>query len=99
MDRACNQLLAGAGLADDQDAGFGRRDQLDLVEDCAHRMAVADNLLVVGIAAQLVLQISVFQLQLLLQRLDFLKRAPQLVAALSLYVWPAPPASGLYELV
>ena len=38
-----DQLLAGAGLAQDQDPGVGRRDHLDLAADRLHRRGVADQ--------------------------------------------------------
>ena len=45
MDAACNQLLAGARLAHDQDGGAGRRDLLDLAEHRREGGALAHEIL------------------------------------------------------
>src|SRR5262249_54913813 len=47
MDRAGDQLLAGAGLAEDQDRAVGLRDQSDFLEHGSQRRALPDDLLCV----------------------------------------------------
>src|SRR5690606_32272841 len=44
VQRARDHVLAGPGLALDEDRGVGRRDALDQAEDLAHRGRLADHL-------------------------------------------------------
>src|SRR5439155_14392467 len=46
VDLAGDQLLAGSGLAGDQDADVGARHLVDLAEDVPHRVAGADDVAV-----------------------------------------------------
>src|SRR5262249_47601904 len=56
---AGDQLLAGAGLAADEDGGAGGGDGLDLFQDPAEGGAVADDLPEVVLGADLLLQVEV----------------------------------------
>jgi len=66
VNRAGHQLLAGAGLAGDQDGGASHRHPLDRVEDRPHRLAPAQQLPVAGQIADGLLE----ELGLLRQPLD-----------------------------
>ena len=68
VERPGDELLTGAGLAQDQHRGVGGRDLLDLVEHLAHRFAGTDDLLEVTL--DLLLQIDVLGLQAVLERID-----------------------------
>src|SRR5262249_23261373 len=75
MDGARDQLLSGAGLAEDEDRGVRRRHQLDLLEGVRQRPALPDDLLEVVGGLDLFLQLQVLALQLaqlLLRALPFL---------------------------
>ena len=75
MDRARDQLLSGAGLAQDQDGGIGRRHQIDLLERVPERAALPDDLLEVVDGLDLLLEVEILAVQLtqlLLRALAFL---------------------------
>ena len=78
MNRAGDQLLAGAGLALNQDRRIGRRDDLDLLQHLPERRALADDLLEVVLGADLVLEIQLLRVELLLQLGNLLEREPVL---------------------
>ena len=59
VDRAGDQLLAGAGLAAQQHGRVGPRDLRDLLVDALHRAAVADDAGEVVALAQLLLEMGV----------------------------------------
>ena len=70
MDRARDELLAGAGLALNQHRGVGRRDGLHLLEDALQRCALPDDLLEVVFGADFVFEVELLLVQLILQLLD-----------------------------
>ena len=78
VDRAGDQLLAGAGLALDQHRRVGRRDDLDLLQHLPERRALADDLVEVVLGPNLVFEVQLLGAQLLLQLRDFSKRQPVL---------------------
>ena len=85
VDGARDQLLAGAGLAGDQDGRRGGGHQLDL-RSASYRLALADDAARIGLDADFFLQIGVFQLQPFAQAVDFGERDMQFfvgVAALA----------------
>jgi hypothetical protein len=53
VQRAGNQLLAGAGLAEDADAGLARGDTVDLRHHFAHGFAGVDDLVLADALAEL----------------------------------------------
>src|SRR5262249_32197844 len=57
MNRASNQFLTRAGLSQNKNRGIGRRDGLQLVQNCPERGAFTDNLFKIIFGANLVLQI------------------------------------------
>ena len=63
VDRARDQLLAGAALARDQHRAVGARDLRHDVEHAAQRAAVADDVLEAVLRAQLALQRAVLGLE------------------------------------
>ena len=75
VDLPGHQLLAGAGLAQDEDAGLGGRHQLDLSIHVADGRAGADDGAVRLDLAHLLTQVLVLELQLLVQALDLLEVA------------------------
>ena len=54
VDGAGDQFLAGSGLAADEDSGFSGGDRFDFFKNLPQRVAVADNLLEVLSAADLI---------------------------------------------
>src|SRR5262249_8921395 len=75
VDRARDQLLSSAGLAEDEDRGVRRRHQIDLLEGARQRPALPDDLLEVVDGLDLVLEVTVLAVQLaqlLLRALAFL---------------------------
>ena len=72
VDGPRDQLLAGAGLAGDQDGGVGRRDLLDPAQHRQQRLAAAHHLGEVVLAVDLLLQVGVLVLQPRRQRPDLL---------------------------
>ena len=93
MQRARDQLLAGARLAGDEDRGLGRRDLLHQLEDALHGQRLADDAVEAEAAAQLVAQLQVVaQEGALLQRalddhgdLVDLERLGQIVVSAALH--------------
>jgi hypothetical protein len=77
-DGAGDEFLSGAGFTGDQNRGAGGRDKLDLVQDGPHSGAVADQLRVVGVDAQLVLKVGILGFHAALQALHLGQRLPQL---------------------
>ena len=67
---AGDELLARAGLAADQDGGFGGGDGLDLLQHPAQGGALADDLAEVVLGADLLLQVGLLLGELVLERLD-----------------------------
>src|SRR5262249_48954931 len=59
VDRARDQLLSAAGLAEDEDRGVRRRHQIDLLEGVRQRAALPDDLLEVVDGLNLVLEVEV----------------------------------------
>ena len=59
MDGARNQFLAGAGLAQNADAGFAGRNTRDLGHQFAHLFADEDDLC----AAEFLAELAIFLLQ------------------------------------
>src|SRR5690606_11853812 len=82
VDRARDQLLAGARLARDQHGGVGVGDELDLPAQRFDRFAAADDAAVVDAEPDLLLQILVLELQAFAQPIDLLERAAQLLLGL-----------------
>ena len=74
---AGDQLLAGAGLAVDQDRSVARRHARHLVEQLAQPWIAADDLVDVVLAADFFLQIDVLRLKPVAQALQFLHRRVQ----------------------
>jgi len=68
VDRAGDQLLAGAGLAPHEDGRVGRRHGLDVLEDLREPAALADDL--AEVVVELALQVALLAGQLVLQPLD-----------------------------
>ena len=73
MNSTCDEFLAGARLAKNQDGGVGRGDGLDLLQDPAESGAFADDLSEVVLGANLLLQVDFLLLQLVFQRLDLIE--------------------------
>src|SRR5262249_15212711 len=82
VDRPREELLARAGLADQENRRVRPRHVLDGVEGREKRRAVAHDLLEVVLGADLLLEIEVLGLQAILQRLDFGERRAELVVRL-----------------
>ena len=74
VDRARDQLLAGARLAEDEHRRVGRRDGLHLVQRALQRGRVADDLLEVVVGADLLLEVDLLGRELVLERGDLLER-------------------------
>src|SRR5262249_5763255 len=72
VDGACHELLARAGLAEDEYRRVGGRDHLDLLERVAERAARADDFLEVAIGANLALEVEPLLGELVLQLGDLL---------------------------
>ena len=71
VNGARDQLLAGAGLAGDQDRALGLGDELGLANDVFHRAASSDDAVVVELFVALVQQVALMRAQPLM-----LERAP-----------------------
>src|SRR4030095_249443 len=56
VDRLCDQLLAGARLAPDENVGLGRRGLLNGLVALPHRRVVADHLAEAAVLAELLTQ-------------------------------------------
>ena len=67
VNRARDELFAGAGFALDEHGRVGGRDDLDLLEHVLQRRAVADDFLEVVLAANFVLEVQLFFVELFLQ--------------------------------
>ncbi len=74
VDRAGDQLLARAGLAQDQNRRIGRRHRRHLLQHALKGRALADDLAEILLGADFVFQIQLFFGQLILELRDFLKR-------------------------
>ncbi len=70
MNGARDQLLAGAGLAGDEDRGRRRRDLVDAFRDTAHRAGTADEIVDAAGLIELGAQLEVLGLQRVAQPLD-----------------------------
>ena len=73
VNRAGDQLLAGAGFAVNEHGRIGRRDGLDLLQHLPERRALADDLLEVELGADLVFEVELLLGQLLFQLGDLLE--------------------------
>jgi hypothetical protein len=82
MDGARNQLLAGAGFAQDQDRRVRRRHDLCLLEDASQRVAFADDFAEWMLAADFALEVEAFLGELVLERGD-LSNASALATAIA----------------
>src|ERR1700760_849216 len=60
VDGTRDQLLAAAGLAINENGGISRCHRLDLAQDPPENRAVADDLLKIQLAADLVLKVEIF---------------------------------------
>ena len=70
VNGAGDDLLAGAGFAEDENGAAGGRDEFDLREDFADRGALADDFLEIECAANFFLEIKLFFGELGLERVD-----------------------------
>ena len=84
VDRARDELLAGAGLALHEDGGVRRPDLLDAAQDVPDRGALPGDLGLRVRLADLGLEVIALRLEPVLQPRDLLERAPELVFALPL---------------
>src|SRR6185312_16370727 len=60
MDRPRDEFLARSGLAQNQDGRISGRDRLNLAKHATERVAAADDLFELIVAANLVLEIQLF---------------------------------------
>ena len=74
MHGARDQFLAGAGFAVDQHGGIGGRHGLHLLQHAAQRLALADDLFELQLAADFVFEIQLLLRELVLQVGDFAER-------------------------
>ena len=72
--RARDQFLAGAGFAVDQHRGIGGRDGLHLLQHAAQRLALADDLFELQLAADFVFEVQLLLRELVLQVGNFAER-------------------------
>ena len=72
VNRARHELLAGAGLAEQQHRRVGRRDRPHLVQDAGERPALPHDLLELVTARHLVLEVDLLVVQPIAQRRDLL---------------------------
>jgi hypothetical protein len=72
VQSAGQKLLAGAGLAQDQDGGVRPGNLLELMQDSLDDRTLADYLSVVVLEPDLLLQVDVVCLQPVFETLDFL---------------------------
>ena len=74
VDPGREELLAGAGLAEEQHRGVGGGDAFDLCEHRADRLALADDRVEAAALVDLAFQRDVLQVELVAQPHDFLER-------------------------
>ncbi len=83
VDGARDQFLAGAGFAGDHHGCRRRRHQLDLAQRLLDRLALPDDAARIGLDADFLLQVGVFQLQPLAQAVDLGERRMQFFVGLA----------------
>src|ERR1035437_1277333 len=75
MNLARYQIFAGPGFAEDEDRGFGGRDQVDLADDLPQGGALADEVAEGFGFHHLLLQVGILQFELGFEPLDVLEGA------------------------
>src|SRR5262249_639896 len=70
VDRVRDELLPGAGLADEEHGGVGRSDPLDVLEDAPDRRALADDLTEPALVVDLLPEVVVLARQPIFQPVE-----------------------------
>ena len=73
MDGTGDEFLAGSGFAEDEDSGAGGGGEFDLSEGAAQGSAIADDLLEIEFRANFLLEVQLFDGELVLEGVNFLE--------------------------
>ena len=73
VDGASNELLAGAGFAENEDGGVGGSREFDLGKSTPEELAIADDFLEVEFAANLLFEVQFFDGEFVFEAIDLLE--------------------------